>query len=167
MDLKFCTKQLLFSHPVMSNSLWPPWTPACQAYLSRTISWSLPKFIFIALVMLSSHLTLWCPRLFLPSIFPWLFGKESTCNAGVLGLIPVSWKFHGQRSLMGYSPWGGRVGHDWAHTHDSQVFFLSTTPLFLPTNQKHKAKDGTLRLSVTTDKLLHTCTKAFKLISSQ
>ena len=31
-------------------------------------------------------------------------------------------KFHGQRSLVGYSPWGCRVGHDWAtertsHTH--------------------------------------------------
>ena len=25
---------------------------------------------------------------------------------------------HGQRSLVGYSPWGSRVGHDWAtHTH--------------------------------------------------
>ena len=27
-------------------------------------------------------------------------------------------KFHGQRSLMGYSPWGSqRVWYDWAHTH--------------------------------------------------
>ena len=25
-------------------------------------------------------------------------------------------KFHGGRSLAGYSPWGFRVGHDWAHT---------------------------------------------------
>ena len=24
------------------------------------------------------------------------------------------WKPHGQRSLAGYSPWGHRVGHDWA-----------------------------------------------------
>ena len=24
-------------------------------------------------------------------------------------------KSHGQRSLEGYSPWGHRVGHDWAH----------------------------------------------------
>ena len=23
-------------------------------------------------------------------------------------------EFHGQRSLVGYSPWGGRVRHDWA-----------------------------------------------------
>ena len=28
-------------------------------------------------------------------------------------------KFHGQRSLVGYSPWGHRVRHDWVcmHTH--------------------------------------------------
>ena len=24
-------------------------------------------------------------------------------------------KFHGQRSLTGYNPWGQRVEHDWAH----------------------------------------------------
>ena len=50
-------------------------------------------------------------------------GKESACNAGDLGSIPGSgrfplrrdWlptpvflpgEFHGQRSLVGYSPWG-------------------------------------------------------------
>ena len=120
----------------------------------------------------------------IPSEKPrWRSGKESACQAGDLASplgredalekemithssIPA-WKFHGQRSLMGYSPRGGRVGHDWAHTHDSQVFFLSTTPVFLPTNQKHKAKEGTVSLSLTTDKLPHTCTKTFKLISSQ
>ena len=35
--------------------------------------------------------------------------------------IPVflSGKFHGQRSLVGYSPWGHRVGYNWVtdHTH--------------------------------------------------
>ena len=25
-----------------------------------------------------------------------------------------AWESHGQRSLAGYSPWGHRVGHDWA-----------------------------------------------------
>ena len=46
-----------------------PWTAACQASLSLTISCSLPKFMSIALVMPSSHLILWCPLL-LPSTFP-------------------------------------------------------------------------------------------------
>ena len=55
--------------------------------------------------------------------FPGKDGKESACNAGDLGSIPGSgrssgrrtWQptpvflpgeFHGQRSLVGYSPWG-------------------------------------------------------------
>ena len=45
-------------------------TAACQASLSLTISWSLPKVMSIASVMPSSHLILWCPLLLLPSIFP-------------------------------------------------------------------------------------------------
>ena len=54
----------------MSDSLWSPWTAACQASLSLTISWSLPKFMFIYSMMPSSHLILWHPFLFLSSIFP-------------------------------------------------------------------------------------------------
>ena len=47
-----------------------PWTEALQASLSLPISWSLPKFISIALVIPSSHLILWCLFHILPSIFP-------------------------------------------------------------------------------------------------
>ena len=56
-----------------------PWTAALQASLSLLISWSLPKFMFIASVMPSSHLILWHPLLLLPSIFPSIrdFSNES------------------------------------------------------------------------------------------
>ena len=47
-----------------------PWTAAHQAFLSLTISQSLPKFMSIELVMPSSHLIFWYPLLLLPSIFP-------------------------------------------------------------------------------------------------
>ena len=47
-----------------------PGTAAHQTSLSLTISWSLPKFVSIALVMASSHLILWSSLLLLPSIFP-------------------------------------------------------------------------------------------------
>ena len=59
---------LPFSHPVMSDSA-APWTAACQASLFLTISQSLPKFMFTASEMPSSHPILWCPLL-LPSVFP-------------------------------------------------------------------------------------------------
>ena len=59
-----------------------PWTAAWQAFLSLTISQSLPKFMSIALVMPSSHLILWCPLLLLPSIFPSIkdFSSESAIH---------------------------------------------------------------------------------------
>ena len=47
-----------------------PWTAACLAHLSSTISWSLLKFIPIESVMLSNHLILCHSLLLLPSIFP-------------------------------------------------------------------------------------------------
>ena len=48
-----------------------PWTQAaCQASLSLTISWSLPKFMSLESAMPSNYLILCHPLLFLPSIFP-------------------------------------------------------------------------------------------------
>ena len=47
-----------------------PWTAACQAPQSSTMSWSLFKFKTIELVMLYTHLVLCHALLLLPSIFP-------------------------------------------------------------------------------------------------
>ena len=59
-----------------------PWTVAQQASLSLNISPGLPRFIFIASVRASSHLTLWNPLLLLPSIFPRIrdFSTESSVH---------------------------------------------------------------------------------------
>ena len=46
-----------------------PWTAACQAFLSFTISQSLFKLMPIESVMPSNHLILCCPLL-LPALFP-------------------------------------------------------------------------------------------------
>ena len=56
-----------------------PWTAACQASLSITNSRSLPKPMSIEVMMPSNHLTLCCPLLLLPSIFPSIrvFSNES------------------------------------------------------------------------------------------
>ena len=57
-----------------------PWTAPCQASLSITNSQSPPKPMSIESVMPSSHLILFHPLLFLPSIFPSIriFSNEST-----------------------------------------------------------------------------------------
>ena len=56
-----------------------PWTAACQASLSITISWSLPKLVSVESVMQSNHLILGHPLLLLPSIFSSIrvFSNES------------------------------------------------------------------------------------------
>ena len=47
-----------------------PWTAACQASLSITNSWSLPKLMSIESVMQSNHFIFCHSHLLLPSIFP-------------------------------------------------------------------------------------------------
>ena len=67
------------------------WTAAHQASLSFTISWSLPKFMSIAMVMLSSHLILWCLLFLLPSILPSI---RDFSNESVLSIWwPKYWSF--------------------------------------------------------------------------
>ena len=62
-----------------------PWTAACQASLSFTISWSLFKLMPIESVMPSNHPILCHPLLLLPSIFPSIrvFSNKS--------VFPLSW----------------------------------------------------------------------------
>ena len=60
----YCSVQ--FSHSAVSDSA-TPWTAACQASLSITHSWSLPKLI--QSVMPSNHLIFCSPFLLLPSVF--------------------------------------------------------------------------------------------------
>ena len=68
-----------------------PWTGACQATLSNTNSWSLPKHMSIESVMPSNHLILCFPLLLLPSIFPSIriFSNESALCIG----WPKYWSF--------------------------------------------------------------------------
>ena len=66
-------------------SIWlfaTPRTAAHQAPLSSTITWSLLRFMFIELVMLSNHLILSHPLLLLPSVFPSIkvFSSESALH---------------------------------------------------------------------------------------
>ena len=68
-----------------------PWTAALQASLSLAISWSLPKFMYIASVMLSSHLILWLPVLLLSSIFPSI--RDFSSESAVHVRWPKYWSF--------------------------------------------------------------------------
>ena len=70
-----------FSHSVISNSA-TPWTAACQASLSFTMSQSLLKLKSVESMMPSNHLILCGSFLLLPLIFPIIrvFSNESVLH---------------------------------------------------------------------------------------
>ena len=68
-----------------------PWTAACQAPLSTTISWSLFIFTSIESTMLSNHLILCCPLLLLTSIYPSI--RVFSSELAVRIRWPKSWSF--------------------------------------------------------------------------
>ena len=82
-------------HAVQSSScvclFVTPWTAAHQASLSPSISWTLPKFMFIALVMPSNHLILCNSLLLLSSIFPSISGFSN--ESAVCIRWPENWSF--------------------------------------------------------------------------
>ena len=69
-----------------------PWTAACQASLSFTVSWSLLKLVSIELVMPSNHLILIRPLLLPPSVLPNIrvFSTESVLRIRWLNYWSVS-----------------------------------------------------------------------------
>ena len=88
-----------------------PWTAALQAFLSPTISWSLPRSMSISSVMPSKHLILCCPLLLLPSIFPSI--KVFFSESAVHNRWPIHWSFN--FSLSPYSEYSGLISfrNDW------------------------------------------------------
>ena len=52
---------------------------------------------------------------------PWI-GKLSSSRKWQPTLVFLPGKSHGQRSLVGCSPWGHRVRHHWAHTCNNPLF---------------------------------------------
>ena len=102
------TRQTLFSH-CRVRLFATPWTAACQASLSFTISQSLLKLMSIELVMPSNHLILCCPLLLLPSIFPSnrVFSSESALH--------IRWPKYWSFSISPSSKYSGLISFrmDW------------------------------------------------------
>ena len=69
MSMSFYSLLLLFSHSVVSSSLWPHGLQHARPLLCLTISQSSLKLMSIELVMPSNHLVLSHPLLLLPSVF--------------------------------------------------------------------------------------------------
>ena len=73
----------------MSDSLWPPWTEACQAPLSFSISWNLLKLMRIESVILtiSSSATFFLQSFPASGSFPvsWLLASSSLLHTSFSG----------------------------------------------------------------------------------
>ena len=122
----------------MSNSLWPPRTAALQASLSITNSQSLPKLIFIELVMPSNHLILCCSLLLLLSIFPSIrvFSNESALHVR----WPKYWSFSFNISPSNECPGQISFRMDW-------LDLLSVQGTLKSLFQHHSSKASILRRS--------------------
>ena len=86
-----------------------PWTAACQASLSITNSWSLPKLMSIESMMPSNHLILSHPLFLLPSIFPSIrvFSNESAGGQSIgvsasASVLPMNTQ---DSSPLGWTGW--------------------------------------------------------------
>ena len=111
-----------------------PWTEACQAPLSSTISQSLLKFMSIELVMQFNHLILCCPLLF--SIFPSIrvFSNESAPR--------IRWSKYWSFSISLSNEYSGLISFriDWFDLLAIQGTFKSLL-------QDHSSKESTLQCS--------------------
>ena len=110
-----------------------PWTAACQASPSPTVSQNLSKFMSVESVMPSNRLILYCLFLILPSIFPslrvysnesalcirwpkhWSFSFSISSSNVYLGLISfrIDWLdllASPRDSQVSFEPWGERRG---------------------------------------------------------
>ena len=83
-----------------------PWTPARQASLSSTISWSLLKLVSIESAMPSNHLVLCCPLL--PhSIFPRIM--VSSNDLALCVRWPKYWSFSFSFSISPSDEYSGLI----------------------------------------------------------
>ena len=128
MAVQFSSVQLLSCVQLFAS----PWTAACQACLSITNSWSLPKLMSIESVMLFNHLILCRFLLLLRSIFPSIrvFSNESALRIR----WPKYWSFSFSISPSNEQPGLISFRMDWLDflARDSQE--SSPTPQFKSIN---------------------------------
>ena len=139
-DTQFSSVQML-NHIRLSET---PWTAACQAPLSLTISRSLLKFMSIESVMPSNHLILCHPLLLLPPIFSSIrvFSSESALHIR----WPKYWRFSLSFSISPSNEYSGLISFriDWFHLltvqgtiksllwhHNSKASILPCSAIFM------------------------------------
>ena len=114
-----------------------PWTAACQASLSFTISWRFLKLMSVQSVMPSNHLIL-CHPLLLPSVFPSI--KVISNKSALCIRWPKYWSFSFSISPSNRYSGLNSFRMDW--------FDLLVVQEALKSLQHHSSKASTLQHSV-------------------
>ena len=110
----------------------PPGSPVPGILQARTLEWVAISFSnackWKVKVKSRSHIWLLATHGLQPTrlLRPWDFPGKSTrvgchCLRWITVLISNKNISHGQRILVGYSPWGCRVGHEWATEHTANT----------------------------------------------
>ena len=134
-----------------------PWTVAHQTSLFFTISWSLLKLMSIESMMLSNHFILYCPFLFLSSIFPII--RIFSSELAVCIRWPKYWSFSFSISPSNESSWLISFKIDW---FDLLAVQGSLKSIF----QHHNSKASILQCSAFfMVKLSHPCMTTGKTIA--
>ena len=116
-----------------------PWTVACQAPLSFTVSQSLLRFMSIESVMLSNHLILCCPLLLLPSIFASIrvFSTELALHIRKPKYWSFSFNINPSNEYSGLIPLGltGKNNSPKCHALQNWLVLILRLKLYLIINQ--------------------------------
>ena len=138
--------QLRFVFVQSISHVWlfvTPWTVACQASLSLTISWSLPiEFMSSESLMPSNHIILCHSLLLLLSIFPQVFSNE--------WVIWIRWSKYQSFSISPSNEYSGLISFsiNWF----DPLAVQGTLNSFL---QHHSSKSSVLRCSAFMVQLSH------------
>ena len=129
-DVIMKSHSVQFSSVAQSCLFATPWTAACLASLSFTISQSLLKLMSIESVVPSNHFILCCRFLCLPSIFPSIRIFSST--SGLHIRWPKYWSF--SFSISPYNEYSGLISFsiDWLISLKSKGLsgVFSNTPIW-------------------------------------
>ena len=122
----------------MSDSA-TPWTAACQASLSFTVSWSLLKLMSIEQRTTSNRLILCCPLLLLPSIFPSIrvFSNESALHIRCPKYWSFSFSINPSNEYLGLisftTNWFDPLAESSPSPQFKSISFLTLSPPYGPT----------------------------------
>ena len=116
------------------HSMKSPWTHCISAPGNHSSDFFPPRLLFLVAQMVKHLPAMW-------KTWAWSLGWEDPLlekRMATHSLSILAWRFQGQRSLAGYSPWGHkRVGHNWVNTTHTYSKYPLVSVLLLSMSKIH------------------------------